>query len=140
LVEIIPLFGIFMIIAVVIGPVWITQYFKARERAQLHETVRIAYEKGQPVPPDLVEALRDGPDEGVGLSTAERDFRRAIVLISVGLGLVCLGWGLWYGISFADETGGAIAGGVVAGSGGIPGLIGVAYLVLWLAKRGSVRA
>src|SRR5262249_43779764 len=137
--ELVPIFGIFMIIAIVVGPVWITGYFKSRERAQLHETLRVAYEKGQPVPPDLIEALRDGPSEA-SISTPERDLRRAVVLIAVGLGLVGLGYGLWYGIGFADELAGNITGGAVAGSGAIPGLIGLAYLVLWLSKRNAPKA
>ena len=54
----VPIFGIFMIIAICIGPIWIKSYFTARDRAQLHETLRVAYEKGQPVPPELIESLQ----------------------------------------------------------------------------------
>ena len=32
----IPLFGIVMIILIVVGPVWIRAYFRAREQTQLH--------------------------------------------------------------------------------------------------------
>ena len=39
-------------------------------------------------------------------------------------------------MSVADE-GAYITGGSVAGAGAIPGLIGVAYLILWLTKRGA---
>ena len=56
--ELVPILGIFMIIAIVIGPLWIRSYFAARERAQMHETLRVAYEKGQPVPPELIEKLQ----------------------------------------------------------------------------------
>jgi hypothetical protein len=136
----VPVFGIFMIIAIVIGPIWIRSYYREKERAQLHETLRTAYEKGQPPPPELIERLTAGGDDrdirrrGSG---SESDLRRAIVLISVGLGLGMLGLGLGYGISLADNVGGWITGAAIAGSGAIPGMIGLAYLFLWLGKRHS---
>jgi len=134
--QMIPLFGIFMIIAVVIGPIWINAYFKARERAQLHETLRIAYEKGQPPPPELVEKLTaDAPSAGMGAGGRDADLRRAVVLIAVGLGLAGLGFCLGLGITQASDVGGWIAGGAIAGAGAIPGFIGLAYLILWLGTR-----
>ncbi len=137
--EIVPIFGIFMIIAICIGPIWIKSYFSARDRAQLHETLRVAYEKGQPVPPELIESLQRNVTSSTSgpLSTPERDLRRAIVLIAVGLGLCGLGYGLWYGLMSVSDEGAYITGGSVAGAGAIPGLIGVAYLILWLSKRGA---
>ena len=120
------------IAAMVIAP----QYFKSRDRQKLHETLRVAFEKGQPVPPEVIEALQSNVSERF-IPTPDRDLRRAIVLIAVGLGLAGLGYGLWYGLMAVDEIPAYITGGVVAGSGAIPGLIGVAYLILWLAKRGQ---
>ena len=134
----VPIFGIFMIIAVVIGPVWIRSYYRSKEREQLHATLRAAYEKGQPPPPELIEKLTaESSSSGLGgmASGGDRDLRRAIVLIAVGLGLAGLGAGLGWGIGFASDVGGAITGGVIAGVGAIPGFIGVAYLVLWLLGR-----
>jgi len=134
----IPIFGIFMIIAIVIGPIWIRSYYREKERAQLHETLRMAYEKGQPPPPELIEKLTSGATVSVSTGPAsEGDLRRAIVLISVGLGLGLLGLGLGYGISRVDSVGGWITGAAIAGSGAIPGMIGIAYLLLWLAKRNT---
>ena len=118
--------------------VLVPKYLKSRERSKLLDTLKIAYEKGQPVPPELIEALQRGATpsvESTALSTAESDLRRAIVLISVGVGIALLGYGLYYGISFASEEGGAITGAAIAGIGAIPGLIGIAYLLLWLARR-----
>jgi hypothetical protein len=136
--ELVPIFGIFMIIAVVVGPIWIRSYFNARERAQMHETLRVAYEKGQPVPPELIEKLTRSSTRPSSMdSGSDADLRRAVVLIAVGLGLVALGAGLGYGISMGSAEGGAITGGIVAGSGAIPGFIGLAYLVLWLTRRNS---
>jgi hypothetical protein len=140
--QIVPILGIFMIIAIVIGPLWIRSYFAARERAQMHETLRVAYEKGQPVPPELIERLTaPAPRQsyGVGSSAPDADLRRAIILIAVGLGLVGLGAGLFWGFMYVNPIPAGIIGGSTAGAGAIPGFIGVAYLVLWLAKRGGPR-
>lgn len=140
--ELVPIMGILMIIAIVIGPMWIRNYYAERDRAKMHETLRIAYEKGQPVPPELIEALQAGTDRLPQPSSTgpERDLRRAVVLIAVGLGLAGLGYGLWYGLSSTSYVGAYITGGAVAGAGAIPGMIGIAYLVLWLARRPAPKA
>ena len=134
----IPFAGIFMIIALVIGPIWIRSYYKEKERAQLHETLRVAYEKGQPPPPELIEKLTAG-NLPTTPQTPDGDLRRAVVLIAVGVGLAGLGVCLGYGISLADQTGGWVTGGAIAGAGAIPGMIGLAYLFLWLGTRNSPR-
>ena len=134
----IPILGIFMIVAVVIGPIWIRSYYRSKEREQLHATLRAAYEKGQPPPPELIEKLTADAgriDGGASAPGNDHDLRRAIVLIAVGLGLAGLGLGLGWGIWLASPEGGAITGGVIAGVGAIPGFIGVAYLILWLVGR-----
>jgi hypothetical protein len=127
-----------ILVSFVAALVLVPKYLRSRERGKLLDTLKIAYEKGQPVPPELIDALQRGstPNEtSTPISTAESDLRRAIVLISVGVGIALLGYGLYYGISYASEEGGAITGAAVAGCGAIPGLIGVAYLLLWLARR-----
>jgi hypothetical protein len=116
-------------------------YLKSRDRQKMYDTLRIAYEKGQPVPPELISALQtNNAPAGVTLSTPERDLRRALVLIAVGLGLCGLGYGLWYGLMSVSDIAADITGGCVAGAGAIPGLIGVAYLLLWLSRRGRPQA
>ena len=134
--ELIPLFGIAMIISIVVGPIWIRSYYVARERAQMHETLRVAYEKGQPVPPELIESLQSKVNSDT-ISTPERDLRRAVVLIAVGLGLAGLGYGMWFGLMAVNDIGAYVTGGAIAGSGAIPGMIGIAYLLLWLGRRNS---
>ena len=100
--------------------------------------MRTAYEKGQPVPPELIASLTAEEPEASPSPTQDRDLRRAVVLMAVGLGLAGLGLGLGWGISFASDIGGAVTGGIIAGIGAIPGFIGLAYLILWLVgRRGS---
>jgi len=117
----------------------VPMYLKSRDRQRMHETLRIAYEKGQPVPPELIAALQSNATTTALLPTAERDLRRALVLISVGLGLCGLGYGLWYGLMSVSDEAAYIVGGSVAGVGAVPGLIGVAYLILWLTRRNRIQ-
>ena len=128
-------FVLFLILGLAIGP----RYIRSRDRQRLYDLMRVAYEKGQAVPPEVLAALQGEEVEPAAprVGGADRDLRRAIVLIAVGLGLAGLGAGFDYGISFASSTGGAIVGGIIAGVGAIPGFIGVAYLILWLVSRGS---
>jgi hypothetical protein len=107
----------------------VPRYLKSRERQRLYDTIRAAYEKGEAPSPEVLAGLAGV--EKADLPPADRDLRRAIVLIAVGLGLVGVGAGLGYGLSFASETAGGIVGSIVAGAGAIPGFIGVAYLILW---------
>jgi hypothetical protein len=120
--------------AVVLVPI----YLKYQDRQRMHETLRIAFEKGQPVPPELITALQSNiaPRRP---TTPESDLRRAIILIAVGLGLCGLGYGLWYGLMSVNDIAAYVTGGSVAGAGAIPGLIGVAHLVLWAGRRGTTK-
>jgi len=72
--------------------------------------------------------------------TPEADLRRAVVLIAVGLGLCGLGYGMWYGLMSVSDIAAYITGGSIAGAGAIPGLIGIAHLLLWASRRGRPKA
>jgi hypothetical protein len=124
-----------MIAAIVLVP----GYLRSQDRARMHETLRIAYEKGQPVPPELIEALQRNVAPRV-ISTPERDLRLGIVLVAVGLGFAGLGYGLWYGLMSVNEIAAYVSGGSTAGFGAIPGFIGVAYLILWATRRNAPKA
>ena len=137
--DIVPLIFFAMIAAIVIGPGYIRSYFAAQERTRLHETLRMALEKGETLPPELVASLQVAAPERQA-PTSERDLRRAVVFSALGLGLCALGYGLWYGLMSVSYEAAYITGGSIAGIGAVPGLIGLAYLVLWLAKRNAPRA
>ena len=134
-INLIPIFGIFMIIAIVIGPVWIRSYFAARDRDAMQATLRVAIEKGQPLPPELIAAMSASTTPEV-LRGPTTDLRRGVVSVSVGIGICFLALGLWFGLSsIASSEVGNIVGGAVAGGGAIPLLIGLAYLLLWSMRR-----
>jgi hypothetical protein len=128
-------FGFFA--AVILGP----RYLRSRERDKLHETLRMAYEKNQPVPPELVDALiNEEKTRPTLVPTPDRDFRRGLVLVFIGLGFAAAAYALYLGISVFSEAAAWITGESIAAIGAIPGFIGVAYLLLWLAKRGSAKS
>ena len=119
----IPLAFFAMIVAVVALPI----YFRTKERTKLHDTLRIAYERGQPVDPAIIAAIQQG--EKVR-PTAERDLRAGIILLAIAAALVTLG--LVIGHHEGDD--GAY---IMAGIAAFPGFIGVAFLAFWAAKRGQ---
>jgi hypothetical protein len=98
---------------------------KYRDRARMHETLRTAYEKGQPVSPEMLEMLQKDVKRSSGKFV---DLRRAIVFLGIGLGLI--GMGLSIG-QFAGEE--ALYG--TAAAGMIPLFIGLGFLVLWFFTR-----
>ena len=120
--------------AFIAGVILVPIYLRHKDRERMHETLRLAYEKGQPVPPELIEALQSKTPVR-SMSTPDRDLRLAVILIAIGLGFAGLGYGVWYGLMSVDDTAAYISGGSTAGVGAIPGLIGLGYLVLWLARR-----
>ena len=103
-------------------------YLKSKDRARLHETLRIAYEKGQPVPPELIQAIQSGNEVSKDVNRSDKDLRAAVVLIGLSLGLV--------GMSFAlgQLEGGEARYGLLAAAA-IPGFIGLGFLVLWYFNR-----
>jgi hypothetical protein len=123
---------------VVAAVILVPTYLRYRDRERMHETLRMAFEKGQPVPPELISAMQSNlvPRRP---STPESDLRRAVIFIALGLGLCGLGYGLWYGLMSVNDIAAYVTGGSIAGFGAIPGLIGVGHLVLWASRRGTTK-
>ena len=128
-----------MIAAIVIVPKWLRE----RDRARMYETLRVAYEKGQPVPPEVVEAMinpaKGAPAEPLAIDTpAHRDLRRGVIWLAIGLGFVAVGAAFYAGLYYvggAQETFASFAA-----IGAIPACIGLAFLGLWyFGSRKSVR-
>ena len=128
--DFIPIFAIFAVFgtitAIIVGPT----YFKSRERREMQATVRAAIDKGQPLPPEVIEALSTEATRNIPSRT--RDIRRGVIWLAVGLGMVLfsvidrLNWGSsdsWDGpVHFGGD-------GLMAVSA-IPITIGLAFIVL----------
>ena len=116
----IPIFGMVFIAALVIVP----RYFKSVERQKVADTLRAAIEKGQPLPPEIVEAI--ARDTKLPPSPS-RDLRTGIIWLGVAMGLVALG--LIVGFEEPDASYWFI------GFAAFPGFIGLAFIVLGLINR-----
>jgi len=120
----IAIFG--MIAAIIIVP----RYFKSREREEVQRTVRAAIERGQPLPPEVIEAITQ--DVRVRqINSPVRDLRKAVIWIAVALGFITIG----YFASWDDGDGWYVGLAMAA----IPGLIGLAYLAFSLIDMATRR-
>jgi hypothetical protein len=118
----IPITFFAMIAALVIVP----RYFKSQERLRLQETLRAAIDKGQPLPPEVVEALtRDVPDKRT--PSPERDVRKGVILLCVAAALVSLSFML-----SMDEPDAYYP---MIGAACFPGFLGLAFVAMGLLSK-----
>lgn len=113
----IPLAPFLMVAAIVIVPAWL----RTRERREMQATVRAAIEKGQPLPPELVEALSKDVRPRV-VSSAHRDMRIGVVLLFISGGVALTGLALGQINHYAMF--GTLSGAAV------PGMVGLAFIIL----------
>lgn len=109
------------ITAIIIGP----GYLKSREKREMQTTVRHAIDKGQELPPELIDAMTR--DVASKLPSRTRDIRRGIIWIAVGVGLAA--FGLLSDMGW-DHNELENFGNGVLGVAAIPFTIGVAFIVL----------
>lgn len=112
----IPLAPFLMVIAIIVIPAWL----KSKERKEMQATLRSAIEKGQPLPPEVIDAL--SRDNIKTPATAGRDLRVGVILLAVSIGIALFG----YAVSFEEWD----AFYPIAGIAAIPGMIGLAFIVL----------
>ena len=125
--DFIPIFAIFAVFgtitAIIVGPT----YFKSKERREMQATVRAAIDKGQPLPPEVIEAL--GKEASKNIPSRTRDIRRGIIWLAVGIGMAAFSlinnstWG-------GDSWDGPNFDGGMLGMSAIPITIGLAFIVL----------
>lgn len=118
--EFIPIAFFGMIAAIVIVPT----YLKSKERKEMQATLRAAIDKGQPLPPEVIEAL--SKDNIKPPATAARDLRIGVILLAVSIGIALFG----YAFNFIDGIEEAKAVAPIMGLAAIPGMIGLAFIVL----------
>lgn len=117
IIAILSVFG--TITAIIVGPT----YFKTRERRDMQKTVRAAIDKGQPLPPEVIDAL--SKEAARNIPSRTRDIRRGVIWLAVGVGIAAFSL-------ISDYTGGwgdGDANGLL-GLAAIPTTVGLAYLVL----------
>ena len=119
--EFIPIAFFIMIGAIVLVPTWL----KSKERKEMQATLRSAIEKGQPLPPEVIDSL--SKDNIKAPATAARDLRVGVILLAVSLGVALFG----YMVSFAEMD----AFYPIAGSAAVPGMIGLAFIILSIFNK-----
>ena len=122
--ELTPIFIVFIIfgsiVAIILGP----GYIKSREKLATQEIVRAAIDKGQPLPPEMIDALTKEAKSRV--PSASRDLRLGMILLAVSIGIALFG----YAFSFVGGIEEAKAVYPIVGMGAIPGAVGVAFIIL----------
>ena len=124
--DFIPIFAIFAVFgtitAIIVGPT----YLKSREKREMQSTVRHAIDKGQDLPPELIDAMTK--DVASKLPSRTRDLRRGVLWMAVGIGIAAfsvltdMGWDNgndWHEI-----------GSGMLGIAAIPFTVGLAFIVL----------
>lgn len=112
-----------MIAALVIAP----RYFKSIERQKMADTLRVAIEKGQPLPSEVIDAMSSNVRSPAMLPSPQRDLRTGIIWLGVGVGLAALGLAM----SFEEPD-------VLfpcLGLASFPIFIGLAFVALGLLNR-----
>ena len=128
--ELVPFFIFGVIAAIVIS----ARYFRFKERAQMQDTLRAAYERGQPVGPEIIEALQSAPREIKRNYGPERDLRRGIFWMAWSIAFLAGAGALYFYDPSNDGTGGLM---FVAA---FPGFVGAAYLILYFLTRGKAKS
>ncbi|MGV3577715.1 DUF6249 domain-containing protein [Brevundimonas sp.] len=126
--DFVPIFAIFAVFgtitAIIVGPT----YLKSKERREMQATVRAAIDKGQPLPPEVIDAL--GKEATKNIPSRTRDIRRGVIWLATGIGIAAFGavndipWG-----NDGWDAGHNFGGGLL-GIACIPITIGLAFIVL----------
>ena len=119
--ELIPIV-MFIVIGVIF---WLFYLFRARNRAEVQQTLRLALDKGAELTPELLDRLGEpGPSK-------DKDLRRALVWLAIAVGLAICGF-------FVPDPSGEAFRGCLAGAA-FPFAIGIAFLIMWKYGESSER-
>ena len=119
----VPLSPFLLVGALVLVPA----YLRSKERQKLQETLRLAIEKGQPLPPEVVEAMSSNVRTMRTPPSPGRDLRIGVIWLGVAIGLAA------FGIALGFEEPDAVFPLVACAA--FPGFIGLAFIVLGLINR-----
>lgn len=90
-------------------------FLKYKGKVEAQQTIRLALEKGTELSPEFIKQI------GEPEPPKDRDLRRGMIWLALGLGTVLLA----IGINEPEAIGPLI------GTAAFPSLIGVAYLIMW---------
>ena len=103
------------------------RYFKSQERQKMAETLRVAIEKGQPLPHEMLDAMSSNVRAPGLPPSPQRDLRTGIIWLGIGVGLAAMG----FAISFEE----ADALYPILGLAAFPTFIGLAFIALGLLNK-----
>lgn len=110
----------------IVGIVWLVSYFNSRKRLTVHETIRYALDKGQPLSPDLMDRMSMVTDP------VRADLRRGVLFLAFGAAFAVLG------AVIGMEQSDALT--PMLGVATFPIFLGIAYIGLWAFGRGKPEA
>ncbi|WP_395671517.1 DUF6249 domain-containing protein [Phenylobacterium sp.] len=122
----IPITLFAMIAAIVVLP----RYFRSQERQKFADAMRAAIEKGQPLPPEVIDAMSGDIRRGAPTASPARDLRTGIIWLGVAVGMAV--FGLMLGMEEPDATYPILA------MSAFPGFIGIAFIVLGVLNKTKV--
>lgn len=110
-----------MIAAIVITP----RALRSVERQKMTDVLRAAIEKGQTLPPEVIDAMSS--DVKARPPSPNRDLRTGLVWMGIAVGFISLGLGL-----SVEEPDAFYP---MLGCAAFPGFIGLAFLIMALVAR-----
>jgi hypothetical protein len=119
----VPLSPFLLVAALVLVPL----YLRSKERQKLQETLRMAIEKGQPLPPEVVDAMSSNVRSVRAPPSPGRDLRFGIIWLAVAVGFAAFGMAI--GFEYPDAMFPLLA------CAAFPGFIGLAFIALGLINR-----
>ena len=119
----VPLSPFLLVAALVLVPA----YFKSKERQKMQETLRLAIEKGQPLPAEVVDAMSTNVQTLRLPPSPARDLRIGIIWMGVAIGFAA------FGVALGFEEPDAVF--PIVACACFPGFIGLAFIVLGLMNR-----
>lgn len=99
-------------------------YYGHRTRRSAYETLQAVINKGDPISPEVVKAIR------LPVRPRKADLRRGLVLLAIAAAFVVMGWGVSWTEIDARE-----AWGPMIGVASFPGLVGLAFILLHFIAR-----
>lgn len=126
-------FSIFFALAVPAAVLVLSAWFRSQERLRLLDVVRKLAEEDRPLSTEVLQVLPGGQ----GSVSPQRDLRRGVMLLAIGVSLVVIGvLAFFANLHGAKDFGVSIAiGTIVAALGAIPICVGAALIYLSKADR-----